>query len=342
MLRAEITISEFERGNTIFVCNNLIAVRSCRKLVRIKLRHVNDWLEEETLATLVEKKPIGLHIVNNELTAVPFELLYDWNKSYTDLTKELYKELMDTELTYCKAGIAQEDRNKMFIDDSGDRVFNLDGLMSDTTNAVLTSPKVWISSDCDCGMTATVGSINKAELVTLADELNELKEKYNNMYGQSEGGKGMDLSERINKMLDGYKRMQGENIEKRKLAEVERAKEDDSMHEIVTTAKNKIVTMIEKMLKNKELSADEAKRFTRFYEMELNDLTYRADCEDIITDYTKEKIKQIQETACADHNDLENLIKEVRIRISIVETYEQAIEVLKLYDIVDENGAFIF
>ena len=114
------------------------------------------------------------------------------------------------------------------------------------------------------------------------------------------------------------------------------------MHEIVTTAKNKIVTMIDKMLKNKELSADEAKRFTRFYEMELNNLTYRADYEDIITDYTREKIKQIQETACADYSDLENLIKEVRIRISIVETYEQAIEVLKLYDIVDENGAFIF
>lgn len=342
MLKQEIIISEFEQGKTIFVCDNLIAIRSCRKLVRIKLQHIKDSLEEETLIALVENKPIGLYIVNNELTAVSFELLYDWNKSYVNLTKELYKELMDTELIFHKVEIAQEDKNKMFFSDNEDKPFNSNSLMSDTTNAVFTSPKVWVSSNCDCNITTTVDRVNRAELVTLADELNELKEKYNNIYGQLEGGKGMDLSERIGKMLDGYKRMQGENIEKRKMEEIKRAEEEDSAHEIIATIKNKVVTMIDKMLKNKDISADDAKRFTNFYEIELNDLANRADCENIITESTKEKLKQIAETAYADHNDLENLIKEVKIRISIVETYEQAIEVLKLYNIVDEDGVFIF
>ena len=50
-------------------------------------------------------------------------------------------------------------------------------------------------------------------------------------------------------------------------------------------------------------------------------------------------IARIVNTEC---NDLELLIQEVKIRISIVETYEQAIEVLKLYNIVDEDGVFVF
>ena len=62
MLKQEIIISEFEQGKTIFVCDNLIAIRSCRKLVRIKLQHIKDSLEEETLIVLAENKPIGLYI----------------------------------------------------------------------------------------------------------------------------------------------------------------------------------------------------------------------------------------------------------------------------------------
>ena len=341
MLKQEIIISEFEQGKTIFVCDNLIAIRSCRKLVRIKLQHIKDSLEEETLITLVENKPIGLYIVNNELTAVSFELLYDWNKSYVNLTKELYKELMDTELIFHKVEIAQEDKNKIFISDNEDKPFNPNSLMSDTTNAVFTSPKVWVSSDCDCNITTTADCVNRAELVTLADELNELKEKYNNIYGQLEGGKGMDLSEKIGRMLDGYKVMQEKNIGKRKMEEIKRVKEEDSMHEVIATIKNKAVAMIDKMLKNKDISADDAKRFTDFYETGLDELGYCADNKYIITEYTKERIKQIEETAFTEYNDLELLIKEVKIRISIVETYEQAIEVLKLYNIVDEDGVFI-
>ena len=342
MLKQEIIISEFEQGKTIFVCDNLIAIRSCRKLVRIKLQHIKDSLEEETLITLVENKPIGLYIVNNELTAVSFELLYDWNKSYVNLTKELYKELMDTELIFHKVEIAQEDKNKMFFSDNEDKPFNSNSLMSDATNAVFTSPKVWVSSDYNYNITTTVGSVNGAELVTLADELNELKKKYNNIYGQLEGGKGMDLSEKIGRMLDGYKVMQEKNIEKRKMEEIKRVKEEDSMHEVIATIKNKAVAMIDKMLKNKDISADDAKRFTNFYETGLDELGHCADNKYIITEYTKERIKQIEETAFTEYNDLELLIKEVKIRISIVETYEQAIEVLKLYNIVDEDGAFIF
>ena len=114
------------------------------------------------------------------------------------------------------------------------------------------------------------------------------------------------------------------------------------MHEVIATIKNKAVAMIDKMLKNKDISADDAKRFTNFYETELDELGYRADNKYIITEYTKERIEQIEETAFTECNDLELLIKEVKIRISIVETYEQAIEVLKLYNIIDEDGAFIF
>ena len=341
MLKQEIIISEFEQGKTIFVCDNLIAIRSCRKLVRIKLQHIKDSLEEETLIALAENKPIGLYIVNNELTAVSFESLYDWDKSYVNLTKELYKELMDTELIFHKVEIAQEDKNKMFFSDNEDKPFNSNSLMSDTTNAVFTSPKVWVSSDCNCNIT-TVDCVNRAELVTLADELNELKGKYNNIYGQLEGGKGMDLSEKISRMLYGYKVMQEKNIEKRKMEEIKRVKEEDSMHEVITTIKNKAVAMIDKMLKNKDISADDAKRFTNFYETELDELGCRADCKYIITEYTKQRIEQIEETALTECNDLELLIQEVKIRISIVETYEQAIEVLKLYNIVDEDGVFIF
>lgn len=347
MLKQEIIISEFEQGKTIFVCDNLIAIRSCRKLVRIKLRHIKDWLEEETLITLVENKPIGLHVVNNELTAVPFESLYDWNKSYVNLTKELYKELMNTELILHKVEIAQEDKGKMYVSDRCD-IEASPCLWKDTSDGVFMIPNCTLSGTLGTSATS-IAAIDKAEIVSVADELEKLKKEYEtmnmtmfNMQEQNKGGKGMDLSERINKMLDGYKKMQGENIERRKLAEIKRAKEDDSTHEVIATIKNKAITMIDKMLKNKDISADDAKRFTHFYEMELDDLAYRADCEDITTEYTREKLKQIEETAFADHNDLELLIKEVKVRISIVETYEQAMEVLKLYDIVDEDGAFIF
>ena len=346
MLKQEIIINEFEQGKTIFVCDNLIAIRSCRKLVRIKLQHIKDGLEEETLATLVKNKPIGLYIVDNELTTVPFESLYDWNKSYVNLTKELYKELMDTELIFHKAEIAQEDKSKMYFSDRCD-IEPLSCVWKDTLGGGFTVPNCTLSGTLGTSA-ADMVAIDKAEIISVSDELEKLKREYEtmnmtmlNMQEQNKGGKGMDLSERINRMLDGYKRMQGENIEKRKIEEIKKAKEDDSIHEVIETIKNKAITMIDKMLKNKDISADDAKRFTHFYETELNDLADRADCKDIITEHTKETLKQIEEAAFSDYNDLESLIKEVKIRISIVETYEQAIEVLKLYDIIDENGAFI-
>ena len=53
---------------------------------------------------------------------------------------------------------------------------------------------------------------------------------------------------------------------------------------------------------------------------------------------TKQKIKEIEAKQITEKNDLHEKIKEVQTRLSIVDDYDEAVKILKKYDILDREG----
>jgi hypothetical protein len=61
----------------------------------------------------------------------------------------------------------------------------------------------------------------------------------------------------------------------------------------------------------------------------------------IFTNKTNEALKEIEAEYYDNLHELQDKLNEVKLRISFVENYEQAIEVLEAYDIIDRFGMFI-
>ena len=59
---------------------------------------------------------------------------------------------------------------------------------------------------------------------------------------------------------------------------------------------------------------------------------------DIFTSKTEEKLKEIEEERCFNEHNLEEKLEEVEARLEMTSDYDKQIEILKTYEILDEEG----
>lgn len=340
-MNIEKIIKDFENGKVIFVCEDLVSMRSCRKFVRIKLPYITDELQETEMAQILENKTIGFQNENNKLIYVHGMSLYYKNDGAQlfVLTKELYKLLMDD-----KIEIREKPQG---------------GTMDIIKNAYVWQPN--IAADCNCyignselattastsGITLT-NSIGSAydTMERLQDEqkatsarIHDMLERISNL--EEENTMSDNLHYRVSSMLDEYRSMRQRKLNDYYKKLVKDIKDADKTNDIVKQLSDKANQIIDKMLKAKDIDEEEAKAYKSFYTSEIDSITWKADNQDILTKQSVEQIKEIETKHREEEHELMEKIKEVKVRISFVETYEQAIDVLETYDIIDRFGAFI-
>lgn len=98
--------------------------------------------------------------------------------------------------------------------------------------------------------------------------------------------------------------------------------EKDEIQRIFKTAKNKL----EKVFKEEGLDIHR----------------YRFFDPDLITERTKELLKQLRDEYDAEIKQQNSILHEVDGMLELADTYEQKLEILQKYDIVDEEGNYVF
>jgi uncharacterized protein involved in tolerance to divalent cations len=98
--------------------------------------------------------------------------------------------------------------------------------------------------------------------------------------------------------------------------------EKDEIQRIFKTAKNKL----EKVFKEEGLDIHR----------------YRFFDPDLMTERTKELLKQLRDEYDAEIKQQNSILREVDGMLELADTYEQKLEILQKYDIVDEEGNYVF
>ena len=98
--------------------------------------------------------------------------------------------------------------------------------------------------------------------------------------------------------------------------------EKDEIQRIFKTAKNKL----EKVFKEEGLDMHR----------------YRFFDPDLMTERTKELLKQLRDEYDAEIKQQNSILHEVDGMLELADTYEQKLEILQKYDIVDEEGNYVF
>lgn len=98
--------------------------------------------------------------------------------------------------------------------------------------------------------------------------------------------------------------------------------EKDEIQRIFKTAKNKL----EKVFKEEGLDIHR----------------YRFFDPDLMTERTKELLKQLRDEYDAEIKQQNSILHEVDGMLELADTYEQKLEILQKYDIVDEEGNYVF
>ena len=323
MSREEKLFNTFLQGKVVFVCNSLISFRSCRKLVRVHAAHIIDNLTEDIFKEETHTT-IGIRVERNELQLTPPETKYGYiNYASIDFDKELYQQLLNM----------QTEQNVTKYNGGNDMVTERATLWGEDCCMI---PKVVCTASDSCVTEALAAQYaSGSEIVTLRDEIDNLKKQF-------EGDKEMELSDKVNKMLDEYYRTYENKIMKELYNQRYDLQKQDSFAGVITAAQEKIIQMINRMAKNKEISKEEEQEAIDTYKTIFRDMDYERRGRKIYTQETKDKIRELEIDTHTKLYKIKDKISEAKNRCRIVETYNQACEVLTNYDIMDLDGIFIY
>lgn len=320
MNKQELMLNQFQQGEILFLCHTLVAFRSCRKLVRTKLTNIKDNLIEQNFKD--DAYPIVFYIANKELHAETYTAVFKQYYQYIELTKEVYKDLMDNVVVEQKIS-EENDMSYIYGDSLGTTSVEsyswTDGIA--TTTTYVQSATHWLEEK--------IKELEGQNLVTSV-RLSELE-------GEN---KSMDIN-KINSMLEGYKNLIQDNLLNDKNKAMSAIRENDASHKVCASIKEKMMPIIDKLVKSNEITEEECKTWKEWYADQIDCIESHADIENIFTNKTNEALEEIEAEYYKDLHELKDKIDEVRLRISFVENYEQAIEVLEAYDIIDRFGMFI-
>ena len=341
-MNIEKIIEDFENGKVIFICEDLVSMRSCRKFVRIKLPYITDELQETEMARILENKTIGFQNENNKLIYVHGMSLYYKNEGAQlfDFTKELYKSLMDDEIE-----IREKSRGGIMDTIKNAYVWHPSSVTTGCNGYLGSNEFATTASTSSITLTNSIGSaydrmeILQDEQSAMSARIHDMLERISNL--EEENIMSDNLQYRVSSMLDEYRSMRQRRLNDYYKKLVKDIKDADKTNDIVKQLSDKANQIIDKMLKAKDIDEEEAKAYKSFYTSEIDGITWRADNHDILTKQSAEQIKEIETKHREEEHELMEKIKEVKVRISFVETYEQAIDVLETYDIIDRFGAFI-
>ena len=316
----ELMLNRFQQGEILFLCHTLVAFRSCRKLVRTKLTNIKDNLVEQNFKD--DTYPIVFYIANQELYAETYTAVFKPYCQYIELTREVYKDLMDNVIVEQKMS-EENDMSYIYSDRLGTTSLEncswTDGIA--TTTGYVQSATSWLEE--------RIKELEDKSLVTSV-RLSELEEE----------NKPMDIN-KINSMLEGYKKLIQDNLSNDKNKAMNAIRENDASHKVCASIKEKMMPIIDKLVKSNEITEEECKIWKEWYADQIDCIESHADMQDIFTNKTNEALKEIEAEYYDNLHELQDKLNEVKLRISFVENYEQAIEVLEAYDIIDRFGMFI-
>ena len=325
MNKEEQLFNGFLQGKIVFMCDSLVSFRSCRKLVRIQAKHIQDNLTED-IFTEGTVTSIGLRVEHNELQLLPCatrcgSIAY----AFIKFSKELYQQLLNMQI----------EQNVVKYNGGNDML-------------TLTNNAVSLENYNECGMAVACANeisdgtynhyLKSISIDTVQDKLDRLEQT---LREESVMNNKSDVSAKVINMLSDYYKMRQDKIDADCEKQITSIKQKDRIYDIHNALNDRAENLINRMIKNKELEETEAKAFKEFFKSEIDRITYKAEMESILSNATIEKIKLIKERTIEQKSDLREKIQEIKIRVSCVETYEQAMAILETYDIINSYGAFI-